>query len=546
MSEKGALDFSPRPLRPSRLNYGKYAILIIAAAFWLVYVSAQRQASRVSPLSDCAQVPPVLPTTLPELDEHLKSSAFRNTSIARLSNSVKIYTPSFDDLGPVGEDPRWDVFPPFAAYLNATFPRLHTALTVEHVNTHGLLYTWAGSDDALKPILFMAHQDVVPVPDATIPDWTYPPFSGAYDGKFIWGRGASDDKSQLIATLSALEALLDAGFSPQRTILVALGIDEESMGLQGAGKMGPFLLERYGPDALAAIVDEGAGFVQKWGTTLALPGIAEKGYLDVQIVVRTLGGHSSIPPAHTGIGVMSKLIVALENEPYHPEISAENPITTLLTCGAAHGDDFPKKLRRLLKVGKKQVLAHEVAKDPQAKYLITTAQSVTVINGGIKANALPEKVIANINYRVNIGSTTDSVKHKLEGITRRIAKQHNMTVVPISESAPGTISILYHSALEPAPVSPTEGPVWSLIAGTTRALYGEEVIVAGGHMTGNTDTKYFWPLTKHIFRFGMGWDGSSEGMGNIHTVDERASVAGHLNAIRWISMFVRNADAAEL
>jgi Gly-Xaa carboxypeptidase len=110
----------------------------------------------------------------------------------------------------------------------------------------------------------MAHQDVVPVPDSTVDAWTHPPFSGYYDGTFIWGRGASDCKNQLIAELETIELFLKYGFEPKRTIILAFGFDEECSGRRGAGHIAPVLIERYGENGVAAIVDEGAGVSTAW------------------------------------------------------------------------------------------------------------------------------------------------------------------------------------------------------------------------------------------------------------------------------------------
>ena len=65
-------------------------------------------------------------------------------------------------------------------------------------------------------------------------------------------------------------------------------------------------------------------------------------------------------------------------------------------------------------------------------------------------------------------------------------------------------------------------------------------------MTGNTDTKYYWDLSRHIFRFAPGYDGESSGLGNIHTVDERISIKNHVNTVQWFSLFIRNMDEADL
>jgi len=61
-------------------------------------------------------------------------------------------------------------------YLEATFPLVHSKLKKELISEYGLLYTWEGSDSALKPLLLLAHQDVVPVENDTELDYTHPDF----------------------------------------------------------------------------------------------------------------------------------------------------------------------------------------------------------------------------------------------------------------------------------------------------------------------------------------------------------------------------------
>lgn len=65
--------------------------------------------------------------------------------------------------------------------------------------------------------------DVVPVNPETADQWSYPAFSGHFDGERIWGRGSSDDKSGLIGILSAAELMLENDFKPTRTLIFAFG-----------------------------------------------------------------------------------------------------------------------------------------------------------------------------------------------------------------------------------------------------------------------------------------------------------------------------------
>lgn len=499
------------------------------------------------------------------MDDFLQSDTFRNKSIERLSGAVQIPTESFDDMGKVGSDPRWDIFSPFADYLEKTFPLVHSTLQLEKINTHALLYTWAGSNPDLKPTLLMAHQDVVPVPAATVKQWTHPPFSGYYDGKFVWGRGSSDCKNQLVGILEAVEALIDAGFAPKRTLILSFGFDEEISGRDGAGHLAPFLLKRYGHNSIAVIVDEGATIAESWGANFAMPGVAEKGYVDVDIVVRMPGGHSSIPPQHNGIGVAAELISLIEANPYEPYLDDENPYLSLLHCGAEHAPEFPSKLKHLLhkrdskhrsckNKGHKDGLALEASKAGlDIKYLMTTSVAVDLINGGVKTNALPERTQFTVNHRINVGSNAQTILSHITSLAAKVASEHNLTLTPFNGTeSPSSITLSHRATLlEPAPVTPsTVDPqhpsAYSVLAGTTRALYGEALLVAPGIMTGNTDTRYYWDLSENIFRYAPGWDRLQKGLGSIHTVDERIGVQAHVDTVRWMGMFVRNVDEARL
>ncbi|MEJ7661199.1 MAG: M20/M25/M40 family metallo-hydrolase [Hymenobacter sp.] len=121
-------------------------------------------------------------------------------------------------------------FDQLAAYLERTFPLVHQRLKVQTVNHYARLYGWPGTDPALKPLLLLAHQDVVPVLPAPRASGRRPPFAGQQAGGYLYGRGALDDKLNLLGQLEAVEALLRAGYQPRRTVLLAFGHDEETQG----------------------------------------------------------------------------------------------------------------------------------------------------------------------------------------------------------------------------------------------------------------------------------------------------------------------------
>jgi Gly-Xaa carboxypeptidase len=140
------------------------------------------------------------------------------------------------------EDPRFEVMKGLHEYLEKTFPRVYETLDVEKVATYGILATWKGSNEKLKPVVclsasflafpllrclpsttstqvLMAHQDTVPVPDSTLSRWTHPPFDAHLDSEgWIWGRGTADCKNTLVALLSTVDKLVEDGWEPTRCV----------------------------------------------------------------------------------------------------------------------------------------------------------------------------------------------------------------------------------------------------------------------------------------------------------------------------------------
>jgi carboxypeptidase PM20D1 len=204
------------------------------------------------------------------------------------------------------------------AHLQESFPKLHAALTREVIGKYGLLYTWTGSDAQAAPIALLAHQDVVPIAPGTDGDWQVPPFSGVDQDGFVWGRGAWDDKGNLMAILEAVELRVAAGFRPRQTIYLAFGQDEEQGGERGAKQIAQLLKERG--VRLRWVIDEGLliteGAVPGLDRPAALIGVAEKGFLTVRLTANATPGHSSMPPVEPGssaIGMLGRALGRLES-----------------------------------------------------------------------------------------------------------------------------------------------------------------------------------------------------------------------------------------
>lgn len=615
----------------------------------------QQQPPWTAPSSLAHLLPPASPRDDPDLLHYADL----------LSGAVQVDTSVPDKWGPlnapnvsdaVKEDYR-RAFEPFAAYLERSFPLVHQRLRREVVDGHGLIFTWQGSDEQLKPLVLMAHQDVVPVEPATAKDWKYPPFSGWVDREreVVWGRGATDDKGEseipvrhsdleimrkasivltncvtaystasLIAMLASLEHLLtpEVPFQPSRTIVASFGFDEESTG-SAAAALASFLVDRYGQDGAEMILDEGMSVVGSetpaseggYGVPVAAPATSEKGYVDVRLIVTTPGGHSSVPPKNTGIGLLSRIVAAIEDHAPKPRLDrVDHPsLASLLCMREAPAIRSRRRLHRALtqlvryaapkkvtsgsRKGRRhppQHLFDDVLSSLEDEEIVAfqTTQAVDLIQGGVKINALPERSEATINYRIDVDSGVDAVKKHLSALVERESRKLGLAFTGWVGDSKGEATSQYHgrsctgclhctgsslasrgkvhlevafnSALESAPQTPVTGAEagpWRLLSSVIRSTWpgnpenkdstpasiskgnGNDVpiTVVPSTMIGNTDTKSYWSLSRHIFRFAPGTlEPSKVGAdGNgIHTVDENTQIVGLGDAVRFYTALV--------
>ncbi|KAJ1549171.1 hypothetical protein HK405_008618 [Cladochytrium tenue] len=541
----------------------------------------------------CPQEPPRAPTARSDLEDlfttqyDTANTAFGLRLAEKLAGMVRIRTESFDDMaeaGPPAPEPLPDADPRRAgltqlrAYLADTWPRAHDMLRLDVVNRYALVYTWEGEDPRLRPLVLAAHQDTVPVPAETLSRWTYPPFAGVIDTGRVWGRGSSDCKAQMTAILDAVEALVSAGFAPRRTVVLAFGFDEEISGRQGAGEIAKLLEARLAATGGAALVlDEGGmGIEPLHGAPFVMPGTSEKGFMNLHLSVATPGGHSSVPPDHTGIGLLARLVVQLENRPFPPSLGSgpldEPALLDTLRCAAAYGPDMPEDLRRAVfavdaatdpEAGHhaRRVLAGMLVQDPVNRALISTTQAVDIVAAGVKANALPELSRATINYRIASDSSVAATEERLFevlapeaarlnlSLRQRTASGRERAVEPPTGAAPVGSVLLETAAdsLEPSPRTSPASPAFRLLAATARHALrqprAELLRVAPAGMTGNTDTRYYHGLSENVVRFSPL---RSRRKNNIHTVDESCSIPDLQVSSGFFFELIRNFDEADV
>jgi len=428
---------------------------------------------------------------------------------ARLAGALQIETVSYSDRSLM--DPQ--AFQELHSYLENAFPRVHSTLQRETVAGLSLLYEWPGSDPTLKPMLILAHQDVVPVEDES--GWTFPPFSGEIRDGFVGGRGAFDDKCGVLGSLEAVEYLLGRGFQPRRTVLLAFGHDEEIGGGEGAHAIAELLTSRgIAPEYL---LDEGGmyldGVVLGVTRPVAAISIAEKGYLSVELSVESTGGHSSSPPAETAITILAGAIRRIIQNPFEPRLTVPGREFLLRVA-----PDFPF-FRRMLIANLwlfEPLVVGAMTGDPVAAASVRTTIAPTMFHAGVKDNVLPERATAVINLRILPGDTVAGVLERLEAVV-------DDDRVDISPHGTGQ---------EASPVSSTTTPAYALLERCVRRAHPRpDLIVAPFLLPAGTDSKHYSALTDQIYRF-RGLTLTPANMRLAHGTDERISLEDYERVIR--------------
>lgn len=439
-------------------------------------------------------------------------------AVNRLSRAVQIPTVS----ARVGMHHRDANFVKFHAFLRESFPKVHKRLSLTPINEFGLLYEWPGSDVSLKPVLLLSHQDVVPIEPGTESDWQYPPFSGEQAEGYVWGRGAWDDKSTLMASLEALEMLLAAGESPKRTLMLAFGHDEEVGGEQGAAAIAQYLQQQE--KELAFVLDEGAvigmGLVPGVEQPVALIATAEKGYLTLKLTTKGQGGHSSVPPAVTAVGRLAKAISRLQDHPLPASLT--QPVIDMFT---ALGPQLPFEKRFWLANLWlfESLVVSKMAGNRSMHSHVRTTTAPTMLMAGVKENVLPQTAEAIVNFRLLPGQSRDNVIKEVRNII-------NDDQVVISEA--GAISS------EPSPVSSSNSYGYRQLEKAIRQV-NPDVLVAPSLLFGATDSRYYTGLSKQVFRF-TPIRVVAKDFGRLHGTNERIAIVDYKNAIRFYYQLILN------
>ena len=327
--------------------------------------------------------------------------------------------------------------------LDAGFPEEDVQVLVpSDAPTKGnLVARYRGRDRSLKPILLLAHIDVV---EALPEDWSddLDPFSFIERDGFYYGRGVTDNKDEAAIYTANFIRMRREGFVPDRDILLALTADEEGGPRNGV----VFLLEEHREWVDAAFaLNEGGGGMERDGRKISNNvQAAEKKYLSFTFRATNPGGHSSLPIRKNAIYDLARALLAVQDYAF-PVMLHE--VTEAFFAGSAAlvGGEMGEAMRSIIANPADAQAEAILSRQPAYNSRLRTTCVATLLTGGHAPNALPQLAEATVNCRIFPTHDPDDVQRRLQ----EMAEPFDVEVIAQGEATPSPPSPLTDEVLGP-------------------------------------------------------------------------------------------------
>lgn len=265
-----------------------------------------------------------------------------------------------------------------------------------HPKEGGLVAVYPGTSKTLKPILLLAHIDVV---EARRADWTRDPFILVEEGGYFYARGSADDKSMAAAWVDALIRFKQQNYKPKRTIKVALTCGEETNGaFNGAQWLAANRRDLI--DAEFALNEGGGGTSDGKGRVVSQEiQVGEKIFANFRLETRNPGGHSSAPVRANAIYQLARALTRIDEHEFPVEMT-DTTRGFFARSGAGRKSELGRAMVALAANPQDKAAEAVVNTDPFLHSNLRTTCVATMLDGGHARNALPQRAGANVNCRI--------------------------------------------------------------------------------------------------------------------------------------------------
>ena len=305
--------------------------------------------------------------------------------------------------------------PEMAKYLadrfrEGGFPREDVHI-VPHEKTAALVVRYRGDGSGRKPLLLLAHMDVVP---AHREDWERDPFKLIEENGYFFGRGSEDNKSGIALLTATFLALKAEGFKPTRDLVIVFSGDEET-----SGNSTKFLLKEHRDliDAEFALnTDAGGGQLSEAGAPVFY-GLqtAEKTFASFTLTAKNPGGHSSQPRKENAIFDVADAVARLRRHSF-PVMWNDTTIVAFRATGPITEGKIGAAMMRFAKRPGDRRAAAVISADPFSVGQIRTTCVPTMLAGGHADNALPQRASVTVNCRIFPGVKVEQVQAQLQKV----------------------------------------------------------------------------------------------------------------------------------
>ena len=379
---------------------------------------------------------------------------------------------------------------------------LHPFSVPDHPKEGGLVAILPGTDATAKPVLMLAHIDVV---EAKRDDWTRDPFKLIEENGYFYGRGTIDDKSMAAIWVDTMARFKKEGFRPRRTLKMALTCGEETAGaFNGAEYLAKN--QRQLIDAAFAINEGGGGMIDASGKPLYLGvQVGEKLPQNYRLEVTNPGGHSSRPVPDNAIYHLAHALVSIEGYDF-PIVLNDTTRDFFTRMAAIRGGEQGAAMKAIVANPNDAAARAVLERDAGWNSILHTTCVATMLDGGHATNALPQRARANVNCRIFPGTSSEEVRQTLAKV---IADPKVTVTMPEVRSA----------AAAPPPLNPKVlGPAESLAAKMFPEVPLVRILQAGG-----TDGAFLTPAG--IPTYGISGMFLESDLNGIHGLNEKAGVA---------------------